>query len=382
MKVLIFCFYLFCYFPYIKIFPKVDTQPTALLIGIIIFIVHFFKNSKFPKKLMGILVICLITLFFINFKDIYSSLRGILNYWSVLIISFVVYKTFNEKLLNEELSNKLLKFSINIWLISGLIEKFYDRYFFEGLISGIRTTATRGVNGLAPEPTFYGIMCVFFMIVIVETFENKKEKIIYIGNLLFQIFYLNQSSMTILFLGIYLGINFLKNLSIKKMIGSVLLFYLIDFIIVNLMQGTRVNELYTGFEGIRQIFYEDASLNQRAADIYYSLKGTLENYLLPNGFSKWKEYSFQQSLRKEYFYYFFPSNTGRIMSGFGGILYEMGILGLIYIFNYVDILYKGLKNKEIAIFILIIMFSAIQLSNPMIGIVLGITLVKKRSVNL
>lgn len=369
MKILIGLFYFFCFFPYIKVFPKVDTQPTALLFGLVLSVFFLLKDKKIPHELFYFFIISFFIVIFIDFSDLFTSLRGILNYWSLTILAYVTYKTHN-----QEKFEKYLKYTINIWLIIGLIEKFYDRYFIKILISDVRTSMTRGVTGLAPEPTFYGIVCIFFMILVLESFKTSKK--FYTFNLLFQIFYLAQSSMAILFLGIWFAVYFLKNITLKNFLLLIFLSMFIHIIIMFSMQGTRVYSLYVSFEGIKQIFYEDASLNQKAADIYYSLKGALDNYLIPNGFTKWKQYSLIQSLTKNYFYRFGNSITGRIMSGFGGIIYELGILGIGIIINYVYVLYKGLEKREISIFLLIILFAAIQISNPMVGVILGIALIK------
>lgn len=370
MFILINLFYLFCLFPYIKFFPKVDTQPTALILGAIILVIILYKERSIPKELLYFFVVSCITILYISIDDLYSSLRGSMGYWSLSICSYITYKTYNE--VNFE---KFLKYSINIWLLVGLTEKFFDRYFIKFLISDVRTSTTRGVTGLAPEPTFYGIICIFFMILVIETFQKNKK--LYILNLLFQIFYLAQSSMAILFLGIWILLYFFKNISLKNLCILLVTYIIVHIIILYFMEGTRVYDLYSNFQGIKQIFYKDASFNQRASHIYYSLKGAIENYFIPNGFVRWKEYSFIESLRKNYFYGFYPSKNGRIMSGFGGIIFEMGFLGIVLIIKYFYILYKGLKNKEISYFILIIMFSAIQISNPLLGNILGIALVKK-----
>lgn len=374
MGVIIFVFYLFCYFPYIKIFPYVDTQPTALLLGGILTVLIFQKRHRLNRYFIFIFMVCLVSILYLDFMDLLSTLRGILNYWSVFLIAYVVSETAHKDIF----SIKILKISINLWLIAGIIEKFYDRYFFESILSDVRTSMTRGVTGLAPEPTFYGIMCIFFMVLVLENLKNRNERIFYLSNIIFQIFYLNQSSMTILFLAIYFCIYILKNINLKLFFIAIILCVLIHNGISIFMKETRVYELYKNFSSIQQIFYKDASLNARAADIYYSLKGSLENKLIPNGFLKWKEYSLNESLKKNYFYYFFPSSTGRIMSGFGSCIYELGFLGVGFILNYILVLYKKLTTKEVWVFLAIIMFSAIPLSNPMLGVILGTALSKNK----
>lgn len=371
MKILIGLFYFFCFFPYIKIFSKVDTQPTALLFGLVLSIFFLLKDKKIPYELFYFFIMSFFIIIFIDFSDLFTSLRGILNYWSLTILAYVTYKVYNKYYFE-----KFLKISINIWLITALIEKYYDIYFFKYLISDIRTSMTRGVTGLAPEPTFYGIMCVFFLILVLENIENSKKQKIYILNLLFQIFFLSRSSMTVLFLVIWLIVFIVKNINLKTILFSLVGVIFMHILIIEFMKETRLNYLYINFLNIKQIFYKDASLNERAAHIYYSLKGALNNYLIPNGFIQWKQYSLMESLNKNYFYRFGKNSTGRIMSGFGGIIYELGILGIGIIINYIYILYKGLEKKEISIFLLIILFAAIQISNPMIGVILGIALAK------
>ena len=77
------------------------------------------------------------------------------------------------------------------------------------------------------------------------------------------------------------------------------------------------------------IFYEDASLNNRLMHIYFSLAGFVNNWGMPNGFSSYREFVESNIVNHPFFWTSFGADVGRIMSGYGASLYEMGIFGLL-----------------------------------------------------
>ncbi|MGL5149160.1 MAG: hypothetical protein ACRC7N_01125 [Clostridium sp.] len=366
MNVLINMFLLAVYFPYITVFKNMDTQPTALMLGSILFLIYFRIKNRINKLILLILILSFLPVFFLKKDNLIMSVRGVLNYWSLGIISYVSYELFKK----NKIKIKMIKKVINLWFILGFIQITYSKNFLNFLIQGMRTSENRGVTSFAPEPTFYGIVCIFLGILVIEVFE-KKERKIYFLNLLIQMFFFSKSSMTILFLLIGLFIYLLKNFSWKLIFTSIGLLVGGHLLIVNFLKESRVYILYNKSSDIKQLFFEDHSLNMRLSHIFYSIKGAVENFLFPNGLIKWIEYISNQSLEKNYFHTLSPTTSSRIMSGFGGIIYEYGAVGIIYIFIIIISFRKGLKNKEISIFLLIISFSAIQPAFPLNGFILG-----------
>lgn len=372
MKLLTSLFFIFCFFPYLKIIPNLDTQPGALILGSLLMFIYIYFDKKINKKLIIILLLTFGTIVFLDYSKLFESLRGILSYYSIGIITYSTYKSLK----NRFLIKRILEYSINVWFICGLIQTIYKRNFLEFMVNGMRTSDSRGVTSLAPEPTFYGITCVFLLILVVEVVEKNKTKIFLEMNLLIQIFFFSKSSMTILFLFILIGIIFLTKMSLKYFTFGLVSVFTIHLFVTNFLINSRVYSLYNKVmtKSIKNIFYEDASLNARLSHIYYSFLGSLENYLLPNGVVEWSNFTALKEGTNEYFYTFLKDESNRIMSGFGGIIYELGIIGIFLIIFIMCILIKGLKHKELSIFLFIIYFSAIQISNPFLGVILGLAL--------
>ncbi|MGL4671780.1 hypothetical protein [Cetobacterium sp.] len=369
MNLLINVFLLSVFFPYITVIKSLDTQPTALFLGTVLFLIYFKAEKKQNRYIFYILILSILSIFLFEKSNIMMSIRGILNYWSLGIISYVSYELFKR----NKIKNSIIKRSINAWFILGFIQTFYSKYFFKFLIVGMRTSDDRGVTSFATEPTFYGIICIFFGILVIENFK-KNDCILFFSNLLIQILFFSKSSMVVLFLLIWISLYILKNISLKAILFSSTSLVSFHFIIINFLKDTRVYKLYIKSSDLKKLFFEDHSLNMRLSHIFYSLKGALQNFLLPNGLTQWIEYVRIETLQKTYFHTLTPTTSARIMSGFGGIIYESGLIGIIFIGIIFFCLKKGLKNKEIAIFIIIISFSAIQPSFPLNGFILGMSI--------
>ena len=121
--------------------------------------------------------------------------------------------------------------------------------------------------------------------------------------------------------------------------------------------------LHSFIENPVSIFLNDVSIKERLLSITLSLRYFFVDFGFPHGFVLFKEY-----------------NHNRIMSGFGALLYEMGIIGLIYIV-YIFKTIKSSFNVSYAFSIIIIMFSAIQLGLPIFGFLTGFALYESELYN-
>jgi hypothetical protein len=96
--------------------------------------------------------------------------------------------------------------------------------FMTSFISASRTTQNRGVTSLAPEPTFYGMILIFYA-VIFSTIEIKNKKL-FIFLCAVSVFVLAQSSMSILFLFIASFLYLILNFNVKYFFYFYFLFLL------------------------------------------------------------------------------------------------------------------------------------------------------------
>ena len=148
-----------------------------------------------------------------------------------------------------------------------------------------------------------------------------KDKKKYIYLLLFQIVFLAQSSMTILFLMIYCFYYSIFKVNLKTIslvlfgVFTALLFiYNMDLSPHNI----RVFQLINMFlSDPSNIFIADASINDRVSAIYFSIKGFIDNNFIANGFGTYSQYLNSELPKQSTFWWVSVSN--RIMSFYGGI---------------------------------------------------------------
>ncbi len=369
-------FYILCFFPFISLqgSDSSDVQPYCLIYTIIMFIVICMKEKICMDKkmyalyrviILGILVGCAATIIWDGF-DFSGILRYLATYCGLILISYVSY---NICLKNEGLNEKLTKIIINIWLLVGMIQTFISREFCSNFIANARTTANRGVIGLASEPSFYGYMCIFFALLVLEF---QTQQIFYWLNLLFQIVFLAKSATTVLYLIILLGIIGLFFVLKGGLKRTVIFFIVTASLIIGCMyfvehadSGQRIVYFLKilvsgrGISGLIGQFGSDGSIRIRVRDIWMCIEGFIDYLGFPHGF-----------------------HTKKISSGYGSILYTMGWVGVIIIVYLYNLIRSAFENemiqKIVPTFLTIILFSAIQLSNPIIGFILGFYMYKRK----
>mgnify|MGYP007000234208 len=72
----------------------------------------------------------------------------------------------------------------------------------------------------------------------------------------------------------------------------------------------------------------DASVNFRLADIYFPIKGFIDNYMLPNGFNAYQTYLESELAQQSIFsgQDGWVTKSNRISSFYSSILFELGIV--------------------------------------------------------
>jgi hypothetical protein len=373
LRITYFLFIFFVFFPYIQFIPfGTDVQPYALLLGIFIFL--FSKAVKVSRTDFLIIYILIASFFILFLNEInFNSFRSLLNYFSIFFISVSAYQVLNSNLLNIE---KLIKFFFKIWVVVGIIQNFVFSNFMTFLISSSRTAHGRGVTSLAPEPTFFGIVLIFFIVFFLH-FEKSKENKYYIIVSVISIFLLAKSAMAFIFL-ILLGFYFLLfNFRFKYLIFIIPLFFSVSFLFLFLRDTRIYKVLSLLFDNPKLLVLMDASVNDRFFHIYFSILGSINNFFLPNGFNMWEEFVSSMLVEYEEFIIIeWFSQGGRIMSGYGGMFFELGFLGFLVPFVFSFLLYRIYKSNLKSFFlhsffINTIMFSAITVGFPIFCFYLG-----------
>ncbi|WP_067177447.1 hypothetical protein [Sulfurospirillum sp. UCH001] len=373
---------LFSFFPYITLYSfGSDIQPWSIVSITLMSLLLFYNKIRFYNIFVFLFLPFLYSLFLLIVSMDYSSgVRSTLGYLTIGLVPFI----FNRILIKHyELFVKFLKLTTIVYLIVGLIQILFDEQFMAFLLNRNTTTISRGVVSLSPEPTFYGIICLFLILLFISL--DIKNKIKYIFLLLFQICFLAQSTMTIFFLLIFSFYYFLFKMNIK-IVGLLCLSMFVTLIFIDnidfVPQNIRLFQLISAFlNDPSNIVIFDASINERVSAIYFSIKGFIDNNFLPNGFGIYSQYLNHELPKQNIFWW--TSESNRIMSFYGSILFEMGFIGFTIPFVYTIIIFRAYKNQIGSgllyfFFINTILVSAIPLSFPFVGIYMATLLHKTR----
>jgi hypothetical protein len=374
-------FIFFSFFPYVSPIPNnFDSQPFSMMFGIIFLILIIIKKGGIAKKFapLGVFFCIFIILFIFDIlisENFSLVARTVANYLSLCFLPVAFYYYLER----YGFPKKIFKFSIIVYALIALIQTFWSKYIFEFLVH-VRTSDNRGVTSLAPEPTYYGLICYLFLLVlIVSDSFSKKEKIIYGALLIFQILLLAKSSMIFLYLILFFGALFLKS-NIKNIIGTSVIFLLsfsyvthYDFLegsrIVNLTELASVSGVYA--------FGQDASMNDRLSHIYLSFYGFFENIALPGLFSTFIHVAERKEEISNGFFWWGGAGN-KIMSYWGTIIYEMGVFSILY---FSIVLRSISKNRALMLLAFVIpLFAAVPIANPIVSLIIAIGLLNLRKV--
>lgn len=362
---------LFCFFPFISFIETgTDVQPYGFMISIILIAV--FGNSKMiPKAIIPLFFVAFFAFFMFLLGEIsFGSARGLYSYLSLFSVSFATYLMLKKY---NGIPERLIKIIINLWFIVGFIQTFIKPDFLLFLVANDgRTSLTRGVPNLTAEPSFYGYMLIFALLFVLD-FKSKKK--FYLINLIIQLFFFAQSSVGILYLIVYIVIYSIVNISSLKSKTFIniaifaIVFYLLTSALFQLMPNARVSFIFQSIlNDPFDLIYKDASINNRFNSIVEPIALNAKHFFKPQGFSSAKNHF----------------NTYRIGSGYSSAIWELGIIGIFLICSLTKIVMsaKYHENKIIhGIFLLVIMFSSIQLSVPIFGFYIGYSIYKKMNNN-
>jgi hypothetical protein len=347
-------------------------QPYGLMLAFFLFFL-FEKKLSLSELLLGLVFLSSVLFLLVGTID-FTALRSFFNYSSLFFISYVSYKVLKSQRINFEF---FLKFSIVIWFSVSALQVILDKSFLTFLVSRGLTTEGRGVTGLSPEPTFLGIVFIFFILYLLHT--NFKHKKIFIAVCVIGIVFLAKSSMALLFLSLLIGLWGLTQFSLKSILITIPSLLFAPLLISEFFKDTRMGYVVT------QIINEpsnllrlDESINDRFSHVFFSLKGFFENFLIGHGYNSWESYvTHQVQLYQSLVVVEWVSLGGRIMSGYGAAFFELGFLALLIPMVLFYLLFKLYSKKPKLflfhfLFINMIMFSAIPLGFSLFAFYIGL----------
>ena len=126
-----------------------------------------------------------------------------------------------------------------------------------------------------------------------------------------------------------------------------------------------------------ELIFLDQSVSERFNALYFSITSLFDFYGVPNGYNSFKNYILSKSQDPDTAIFFFNFNIdhyGRILSGFGMGIFELGIFGLLIPFFIFISIWRCLKNYSILFSYILfnsILFTAMSLNNSLILFVIG-----------
>ena len=368
--------FVFSLFPYLSIVPiATDTQPYAVIFAVLIFLMG--RGVALPLPIWTLFVVLVVAIIvYLATGATFNGLRSLVGYASVFLISAGVLILASHRI---RLSDRMLDVAVYIWFVVGAVQRFASPDFLAFILARSTTTESRGVTSLAVEPSAYATMMLFIlMIYFIRGRERSWPAIL----CLVQILLLAQSALGILFVLLAVGLYMLLRLSAPAAMIALLVLAGISFFLFvnaeNIFSGTRVGGLLIVLTTRPELlFVLDESVAARVSNIFYSVNGAFEDWLVPHGFDGWTVYVQQQEQIYRDIFIKRGLSGDRIMSGYGAILFELGALGLaVPVVMTLGILRTfGMRARDyaIAMFIMIhgLMIMPVPLALPMVGVLLG-----------
>lgn len=382
-------FLFFCFFPYLKIIPlPIDSQPTALLFAFLILI--FKIKRKVPYQFLILFITSVFALFCLSIDFSLNGVRSLGNYLSIAVIPYVTYSILRS---SNGLSYKLYKVVVIVWGIVALIQQLLYPSFLSFLLprgDALKLLSSgRGVLSLAPEPTFYGIVCLLFVIIGMLNFTSEKNIKSYILLLFFQLIFLSRASLAIfvlilslILLTIYLFIASSAKTKIKSLITLIIVACAVVFSIEELnvlYPNVRIIKLIKMVLDQPELFIiVDQSINERFIHAFFPIYGSFKSCFYPHGFNGFNDYLSDLYYNSDFQMYltsFREDTYTRIMSGIGSGLFELGLLFIPFLFVLYSALIRLCKDSVVNVFLsillILILHNAVPLSNALVCFVIG-----------
>jgi hypothetical protein len=383
-------------FPYLSLIQTpFDTQPSAVIFSILIFSILLIRKDddlSFPFPLWTLFLIFLYALgiYFIN-SNYYYGMMSLVGYASVFFITFASYKTF------KYINIRIYFLSIFIWCFFGVMQLFFNKSFGKWLVPRMSTSVGRGVTSLAVEPSYYATVCIFILILNELFYGNAKynRKLYYIIMcILVSQIIISFSGSGFLFLLVFffskcISLIFFKRGVIKRkriLFSSIIipLFVILLFLYLPVLQYTRAGILLKNvLKDPMMLLLTDQSVADRISHVLLSFYSLLYSYGVGLGLGTWEDYSNLLTAsaggRIEEIANVWLSTGGRIMSGWGSVIYEIGIFGVLFVIIFLWIMFVGLRrNKEMKsvyfmsmLTIGFVMLMAVPIAFPLFGYTLG-----------
>jgi len=385
--------FLICCFPYITfIDTSFDTQPYAIgySLVLIFFLAVLSRDFGIPKLLFPYLFIFGYSLIYVLLAQSFSmGLRSIVGYASVLSIALASYTTF------KFVKGRQFIFIVVVWFLFGIVQQVVSKDFGSFMLSRLSTSESRGITSLAAEPSYYAITCLFFF-VLNDVFYtrkqySKKTYIILFILLTIQMIFSRAGVGMMLFL-VYLLAKLVAQQNTVRMVKqfvAIAILVVLIFVLFNTVDNLHTSRLGVlidyAINNPKYLLYSDGSIADRLVHIILSHLSLFYSNGLGLGLGNWDQYSWVLANWSGGFPLELANVNmtahGRIMSGWGTVIFELGIVGVFFFLSFAYIMYRGFKSSDkvgkglyISSFLTIyfIVLNGVSISHPLFGYLIGV----------
>ena len=382
MKGLYYLFYIFCFFPFVRILPfGFDSQPNALLFAIIITLLNLHRRvNRYIYILLVVNIIALVLIPYSKSFDV-DLLRSIFNYQSLFFITYAIYWSYKK---NAIPSYGFFKLVCAIYFIVAFLQITILPDAFMFFLSRSNSTileSGRGVCGLTPEPSYYGSICLLLLIFNYMIYHAEKDFKWVQLCILFQLLFFARSSMAIFILlfsiFVYLGATlFLRKRSACYLFIICCVFIFFGESILQILNDTRIGRLLGKLVESPSLFVLlDQSVNERFVNFFFPIYSMFDNFFLPHSYNSFGDYIYNMAVTSDFKDLFMDFREyRRILSGLGTAFYELGIFSflIVYVIMRVFFSFKQLKYRNLfCLVFFLLLLNAISSSNALISCLIG-----------
>lgn len=350
---------IFALFPYVSFFKMpFDTQPWTFIAALFFGTIVLIKNNHcipFPLFILALIALYATMIFLAHIltgnAGLLDGMRSLVGYFSVFFIVLASFLTYRYT------SHKILIAAVFVWFLIALLQFIFGSDFGEWLLSRQSAGGYRGVASLAPEPAYFARMCVAMLLLNEFFYREKKYNsriyLIVMAALLAQMA-ISYSGMGMLFIALFCGaklvsVLFEKGRSKIKLFAPVIIGAAVliigAFMINPALQETRGGYFLKGLTSDPLSFLRsDHSIAHRLFNPLLAFYGgifethgmgfglgAVGQKAIPDWLASW--------IDKERLF------GGRILGGTVAAVYELGVVGLIFFFNILWIMFRGLFSK-------------------------------------
>ena len=361
------------FFPWVSLgLNTLDSQPWALLLASMFLYVSV--RVRFDARLVRLLLLipAVLVVGLLDMENLgFRFYRSVYAYSSVplLILSYYIYvRRFGAPLTAVKTANL-------IYLGVAVLQQVFG-LTVTGDLTVIRTTPDRGMPSLAVEPTYFGMVLLFFswLVYVANDYRPRRGDFLLVAvNVMFLVF-IAKSSMAILFMTIAILLALVYRFRLRLYLLLLALVLVATLGYIQFLQATRVGTLVrlVQDQGLIGVVKSDPSVNVRVAHAVYPWHGAVETFFVPHGFSSFADT--YDAVKQSYGgFFWYGEKSDAIMSYAGAFVFELGFIGLLFLGYVFYLLFRGNRQRILELALLFaLMNSALPVAFPLIPLLIVI----------